>query len=198
MALIPGVPALLTGTIAATAVTLLTADLVNIFGGAAQEQWGIFYQGSPVVLADTVTSLEYRQENNISDYPLEGGKIESYNKVYTPFEARVRLAAGGSDANRSSMLASIQAISGDYNLYDVVMPEAVYQNCNVRMQNFARTVERGRGVLAVDVALREIRISTAAGGSNTAQPDGADAMNGGSVQTTTPTSAQSSAASGIQ
>ncbi len=198
MALIPGVPPLLNGTIAVTAVTLLTADLINLFGGTAQEQWGIFYQGSPVVLADTVTSLEYRQENNISDYPLEGGKIESYNKVYTPFEARVRLAAGGSDANRTAMLASIQAISNDFNLYDVVMPEAVYQNCNVRMQNFARTVERGRGVLAVDVALREIRISTANGGASTAQPDGASQMNGGSVQTSAPTSSQASAATGIQ
>ena len=196
--IIPGVPPLLNGAIAATAVTLLTTDLISISSINASSQWGIFLNGSPVVLADTVTTFDYKKESILSDYPLEGGKLESYNKVSTPYEAEITLCAGGNDVNREAFLASIEAILDDFNLYDVVSPERVYPSCNVMRSHYRRTATNGRGVLSVPVRLRQIRVSTANSGTATAQPDGANAVNGGSVQTSTPSSAQTAAATSIQ
>ena len=121
---IPGVPPLLNGAIAATAVTLLTADLISTAGMGAPSQWGIFLNGSPVVLADTVLAVEYKKDSQVSKYPIEGGGFESYNKVATPFDVRVTLATGTSDENRAAFLASVEAIVNDYNLYTVTTPEA--------------------------------------------------------------------------
>jgi hypothetical protein len=196
---IPGVPPLLNGVGASASAVLLTADsIANLLGFGLTEQWGIFLDGSPVVIADTVTTFEFKKESSISDYPIEGGKFESYNKVMHPFEVEITLCAGGSDNNRAAFLASIDEILDDYNLYSVVSPERIYRNCNVMRSNYRRTTTNGRGILSVPVRLREIRISTPSSGSNTAQPDGASAINGGSVQTSTPSSSQMAATSGIQ
>ena len=190
---IPGVPPLLNGAIAATAVTLLTADLISTAGMGAPSQWGIFLNGSPVVLADTVLAVEYKKDSQVSKYPIEGGGFESYNKVSTPFDVRVTFATGTSDENRAAFLASVEAIVNDYNLYTVTTPEATYNNCNVVHHDYRRTVVNGRGVLAVAVWLEEIRISSASGWTTTVQPSGANPQIGGSVQTVTPSAAQTSA-----
>ncbi len=195
----PGVPALLSGPFAATTAVLLVADAISsLLGGGPSEQWGIFLNGNPVVLADTVTTFEFKKESVISDYPIEGGLFETYNKVATPFEVEIALCAGGSDANRASFLASIDEILDDFNLYDVATPERVYSSCNVMRSNYRRTVTNGRGVLSVPIRLKQVRVSSASSGSPTASPSGASPVNGGAVQPVAPTSSQSSAADGIQ
>ena len=151
----PGVPALLTGFSASVVIPdLLTADLVFGFGTNPGPVWGVFGpNGSPVISADTVLSLDYKQEWVIADYPLEQGAFETYDKVATPFEARVRFVSGGSEANRSMLLSSIAAIAGDRNLYDVVTPEAIYPSCNIQHYDYRRTSTNGVGLIAVDVRL---------------------------------------------
>lgn len=191
----PGVPALLTGFSASLSIStpLLSLDAFVEFSPVPSPQWGIFLGGAAVVAADTVLSLDYKQEWVIADYPLEGGAFQTYDKVQTPYDARVRFVAGGSESNRQALLNSIAAIAGDYNLYDVVTPTAVYASCNVRHYDYHRSADRGRGMIAVDVFLSEVRVTVNAGGalaSNTASPSGADAQSGGSVQPTQATSAE--------
>lgn len=192
----PGVPALLTGFDASISlgITLLANDLIAGLGGLIGPQWGIFSNGFPVVSADTVVSLDYKQESVVADYPLERGTFESYDKVQVPFDARVRFVAGGSDANRAALLASIAAIQGDFNLYDVVTPEAVYTSCNVMHHDYHRSSNNGLGLIQVDVWLRQIRIAVGTVTGSTAAASGADQVNGGSVQSTPATTAQQSTA----
>jgi len=194
-----GIPPLLNAVSTVSAV-LLTADaiggLLGLLGGPSP--WGIYLNGEVVVIADAVTAVEYKKDSHISDYPIEGGKFETYNKTAQPFDVRVTFVAGGSDANRALFLSSIEDIVDDYNLYSVITPEATYQNCNVVHHDYRRTTQNGRGIIAVTVWLKQVRISTSSTGSTTAQPSGASAVNGGSVQTSTPSSAQSAAATNIQ
>ena len=192
---VPGVPPVIFSDPAVDIGTLLTSSLDTV--GIGDEVWGIYSGGTNVITADTVTGFEYRNESTLSNYPVESGKLETFDKVAQPFETRVRFASGIDAANRSGLLASIDAIAGDLNLYDVVTPEAVYVNANITRYTYQRTNESGVGMLVVDVFLQEVRIATSSGTtSSTAQPSGADPVDGGTVQAQPATNAQITAAGG--
>ena len=160
-------------------------DLTTLLGLFAP-QWGVFLDGAPVIIADTVADLEYRQEWTISDYPTEDGAFQSFNKVQVPFQGRVRFLAGGSMAARETLLASIEAIAGDLNLYDIATPERVYVNANVIRYDYRRVAQDGVSLLAVDVSLQEVRLADSGGTFNATQaPSGADQSNNGTVQPVT-------------
>ena len=191
---------------------LLTSDVLIGLPLAFSQQWGVFLGGAPVVVFDAFVSIDYRQTWNLSDYPVEEGGFESYNKVYTPFETRVSFATGGSEADRTAMLASVAAIAGTLQLFSVVTPEAVYQSVNVNHYDYHRTATNGVGMITVDLWLEEVRVTvsessnTSAGTSgntggattgsaaaaadvaaqgdftNTVDPSGANANNDGVVQ----------------
>jgi hypothetical protein len=170
--------------------------------GIIPPQWGIFNsKGSAVVTADTVVAVEYRQDWQVSDYPQESGAFQSYDKVSTPFEAKVMFASGGSVSNRKQLLASIKSIAGDLNLYDVVTPEVTYLNCNVVHYDYRRADGKA-GMIEVTVHLLQIVVTGQAALSGTNQPGstpnvtdaqnpgGNSVVNGGQVQPTSPTTGQ--------
>ena len=190
---LPGVPALLSGTVNQV-ITMMTQDAVDYFSGDFGPQWGIFSGGGAIVTADTVASMEYKQDWVIADFPIEQGSFESYDKVATPFDARVRFVAGGTEAARAALLSSIASIAGDTNLYDVVTPEAVYSPANIRHYDYRRASNSGLGLLIVDVWLEEIRQAGSSGTQTTSAPSGADQQNGGSVQPQAATSGTSGSA----
>src|SRR5574337_335631 len=191
----PGVPALLTGFEAALSVVqFLTGDLVFGLGAFPGPRWGVFRNGSPVVTADTVLSVDYKQEWVIADYPLEQGAFETYDKVATPFDVRVRFISGGSEANRAALLNSVAAIAGDRNLYDVVTPEAVYTSCNIRHCDYRRSSNNGIGAISIDLWLQQVRVTVGAPMNNTASPAGASQDNSGSVWAAPATTAEQGAA----
>lgn len=159
--------------------SLLSLDLVNaaFFNSA----WGIFTsEGSPVIVADNVLSFEFKKDWNVSDYPLEKGAFESYNKVQLPYEARIMFSTGGSLAARRAFLQSIQAIAGNLKLYSVVTPEFTYPKANITHYDYARNDGKA-GLLKVEVGVREIRndAKAAFGFSD----DGTASANGGADAT---------------
>lgn len=205
---LPGVPPL-NGYSAAGAVQLLFTDLLGLLSGSITPQWGIFLDGEPVIACDNVVSFDFRRRWNESDYQIEKGGFESYNKVETPFETRVRMSAGGSEIDRQNFLSSVEDIAGDLQLYDVVTPERVYQSVNITGYEYKRTSVNGVGLLVIDVSLLEIRETAevafssttareAASGrrtttlitirpGNTIDPTSSSPSSGGTVQPTQPT-----------
>jgi len=171
---------------------LLTQDQYKYFGSVFNEQWGIFQNGRPVVTADSVVSMEWRQEYAISDFPVEGGAFQSYNKVYIPFDVRFRFASGGSESNRQQLLDSVQAIVGNLTLYSAASPESIYPSCNVVHHDYRRTSQNGVGLVVVDVWLREVRVISSTNIATimpsgiptgaVSAPSGALAFNAGDVQ----------------
>lgn len=173
--------------------------------GIIPPQWGIFSSdGAAVVTADTVMAVEFRQDWQVSDYPQESGGFQSYDKVSTPFDAKVMFASGGSLSNRQQLLRSIAAIAGDLNLYDVVTPEATYLSCNVNHYDYRRADGKA-GVIEATVHLVQINVTGQGALGTTAQPGGAptitdaqapsgnSTVNGGQVQPTAPTPQQQAA-----
>lgn len=202
---VPGVPPLLRNpNVAIAAISLLVRDALAFFLGSGPTQWGIFKNGFPVVLADSVISFDYKQDWSLSDYPVEQGKFETYNKVNSPFHTRVRFSSGGDESTRSNFIESIAAIAGTTDLFDVVTPEKVYQGVNVAHYDYRRTAASGLGLIVVDVWLLEVRDTATAtftntnqglttatfndrfAFQNTQQPSGANALNTGVVQPVEP------------
>lgn len=193
---VAGVPALIRDPLSAIAsIELMTADLIaGIFPGVPQ--WGVYRDGAPMIVFDAFMGVEYEQDWAIANYPVERGAFESYDKVDTPFAVRARFASGGSVENRTALIASIDAIAGDLNLYDVVTPEAVYGSVNVERYNYRRSNDRGLGVLLVEMRLVEVRVEGISDFKNTKAPSGASPAQDGMVAPAPASSAQDAYAAG--
>ena len=180
--LVPGVPPISKrlGQVIAVA-TLLVQDAV-LARAVAPIQWGIFLGGDLALKVDSFLDIDYRKDWDISDYPLENGRFESYNKVREPYDVQLQLAKGGSDAEREAFLATLETIADSLDLYDVVTPEYTYVNANVTRIGYRRGARNGVSLLVASVRLQEVRSTATASFANVAQPPGAQQRNGGVVQ----------------
>lgn len=176
-------PPLLNNALPSASLTnnLFTQDLAAI--GLLPPQWGLFDEGGePVVVADNVTRVEYKQEWSIADYPLEEGQFETYDKVNSPFMARVTFTAGGGQSNREAFLASIASIAGTLEKYTLVTPEVSYANVNVTHYDYTRTAMKGMGLLEVTIWVQEVRTDVSTETADSQEPSGASTTSGGQVQ----------------
>lgn len=195
---VPGVPSVNFSAGVSISLPFLTADIGFTFGfGIVRAPWGIYQGGSPVVLADNVVSFDYRQQWAVSDFPVERGGFESYNKVYIPYDARFRFTAGGSESNREALLSSIAAIAGLTTVYNIVTPEAIYPSATITHYDYTRTSNNGLGLMIVDVWTQEIRQTAARAMSSTSSATSSSQVNGGAVQARTATSVQQSSSLAI-
>lgn len=144
--------------------------------------WG-FYRAEDNQLAvepDSIVSVEYDAEYRISDFPLQDGQFETYNKVAMPFETRVVLSKGGTANDRRIFVRDIESIRGDTALYNVVTPEWTYLNVNVARVRLARKRDQGGGLIEYELVLCEIRDNYVA--PATKQPAGEPIKNNGTTQ----------------
>ena len=184
---VPGVPPL--PSYSQNNVELLFADAVGaLLGVVTAPQWGIYLNGAPVITYDNQISFGYKQDWKISTYPIEQGSFQTYDKVQTPAEIRCRFSAGGSVINRQQMLASIDAVMSDTNLYDIVTPEKTYLNYNFMHRDYDRKAESA-GMVVIDIFLMEVIETATAQSQNTASSTNTDKQSTGTVTAQTPSSA---------
>ena len=193
---IPGVPALSVDIDFGGIVNLLTSDAISLFAGLANAPWGIYLGFVPIVQADNVVSFEFDQQFQISDYPVEQGQFQSYNKVYRPFSTTFRFSRGGSVVARQEMLDSISAIIGGTELFNVVTPSATYTNVNLTGYRYQQAANAGLGLIQVDVMAEQVMetsllLSSIVGAiTNALDPTANSQSNDGTVQTSAPSSTQ--------
>jgi hypothetical protein len=126
----------------------------------AEQPWGIFGplpSNDRVAIADAVIRFEFMQDWKIMDYPIEGGSFTSYNKVQSPFTARVVLAKGGTLETVTAFLTALQKTADDLELYSVSTPQFVYKNVNITHIDWSQEVSRGAYLLQTSVWLQQIR-----------------------------------------
>ena len=180
-------------------VELVVADAVEIVNMFSPSKWGIFDQSGQPIITGGVLGIAYRESWRVSSYPIEEGAFQNYNKVAEPWEARVQFAVDGSTllgsfligpfgntASRRQVLRTIKDACASTDLYTVNTPEFIYPSANIVHYDYERRTKGSVSMIVLDVWCEEIRIAPAAAFTNTKAPDGADAQNGGSVQSTTP------------
>lgn len=181
----PGVPTVLRapGAVAVAGVIQMVADAAGVSSTFGAPQWGIFdTSGNPVIVADSVLDVAFRQEYRISTAPQEQGAFVSYDKVQLPFDGRVTFAQSGEPGDRQAFLQQILTAAASLDLVSLVMPEITYLSVNIIHHDFRRTARAGVQLLAVDVWVQQVRVTGTAAYTNTQQPSGANPVNGGSVQ----------------
>jgi hypothetical protein len=118
-------------------------------------------------------AFEFKQDFRISNYPVEEGSFESYNKVQIPYDVRLRFSTGGSVADRQAMIESVDAIIGSTDVFDAVTPEKVYQSLNPVHQDIRRTSRDGVGLLVIDIFCEQVRITATPQFTSSQQPQAA-------------------------
>jgi len=169
--------------------------------------------GQPIVVPDTMSTMGYRNGADISDYPIEEGQFNSYNKVKVPFEIRTVMCCGGLNyfeqieqtvdqainsvlgsnlgqgMQRSAFLDALDNMVNSLDLYNIVTPDKTYENVNCVRVSYDRSQRSGSGMIKAEVVFRQIRQSTQAiysnGGTPNVWSDNADAQNPVGLGTTT-------------
>lgn len=146
--------------------------------------------GAPNILpvAASTVDFQFKQDWPISNYPQEEGAFQSYDKVTLPFDVKVRLASGGSVANRQAFLQTCLGIANSLALFDIVTPEIVFSSVNCTHIDWDRNAQRGVSLIALDLWFQQIPVQAAATFSNTQQPGVAGRQSIGNVQPQTPNS----------
>lgn len=152
----------------------------------ASSQWQILgADGALIIEPDSVVSFEYRNEQKLVSHPIERGSFADFNKVATPYDVRMRMTCGGQGAmSRDQFLSQMASLVGSIELCSIVTPDAAYAGANMVHWDYRRENRNGATLLTVDAWFEEVRETAEVGYSNTATASGADAKNGGIVNTT--------------
>jgi hypothetical protein len=130
--------------------------------------------------------MQMRADSRISDYPIEQGLFESFNKVRLPYSAVVGLTCGGDQPRRTAFLNAIMDAKDSLDLCTIVLPEIVYFNANIIGYDYRREQRNGATLLHVDLHIEEVRVSVQTAFSNVQNPASADPVSQGQVQATPP------------
>lgn len=154
-----GIPALLNG--AQIPFQILTqaraiANLVLDYFGLLAPSYGIYLNNKPALVVDGFIDFAINNASNIANYRLEKGAFATYNKVITPFEIRAVIVRQGGIDEINACLNSLESISNDLNLYDVVTKDIVYSRCNLERYSYRKESENGVNVLYAELIFKEI------------------------------------------
>jgi hypothetical protein len=207
---VPGVPALTSYSDSPSA--LMAVDTLISVASSFAPLWGVFAEGMPVIIPATVfgsignevgvlsvvasiigfpnvvpvvastLEFDYSAQSPISNYPQENGAFQSYNKVQTPYDVRLKIAAGGSSAVRQALFSTLDALRTSPSLVDVVTPEKVYRSCNCKHVDYRRTAARGVDLILAEVWFEEVRVKAATLFTTTNDPTVASQQSNGNVQ----------------
>jgi hypothetical protein len=187
--------------------------------------WGIYLNGTPVIQPASVATsaissvvavgaaiatplglsfpifasfidFELKQDFPLSNYPVEQGGFQSYNKVQLPFDIVIRMASGGTATQRQQFLDAIADIASSLSLFDVQTPEGAYRSCNVTHWEFKRTAENGVSLIVVDMMFQQINVTSTATTPNTQNPAVAGPQAIGNVSPAAPSASVASGVSG--
>ncbi|BET96565.1 phage baseplate protein [Xenorhabdus taiwanensis] len=137
-------------------ISLGGAALINkLFGN----YWGIFNQyGIPLLLADSVISLQYQSQYRVVSAPIENGSFATYNKVGEPYKVTVQLSkSSGGTLERGAFLSQLEILAKSTLKFHVVTPEFVYTNAAIVGYDIAREAKDGATLLKVNLHLEEVR-----------------------------------------
>jgi hypothetical protein len=142
-----------------------------------QEDWGVFDKTGKIKLIDievkypiiqnlyagqvATDSVEYTKEMNVSEFPIEGGGFESYNKVEKSANSRVTIIVSGSETDRTKALNLVDAATKSMTGYSIVTPEITYKNYSIIGYNYSRSGGSGATMLKIELTLKEERSVTA-------------------------------------
>lgn len=165
---IPGIPPLFNPAtqLIIAAGSLLFADAIGSL--QVSRPWGIYdSSGNKVLDPDTVGRFGFRNNWKVSDYPVEQGAFDSYNKVSTPYASSITMIKGGTLSDRTAFLDALDVVADSLTPFSIVTPEKTYTNAIVERYDLERRRESGANMIIVNIHITEVRITPAVQYSST-------------------------------
>ncbi len=169
---LPGVPPVLRNPYLAAAISQVS-PIVSGFLTGLEKVWGVYDENAQnlVLTPDSIYGIDYLNSTRISDYPVEAGGFDTYNKVNNPRSISVSMRKGGTSAERSAFLQALESMVVDINLYTIVTPDTTIRNVNLERFDYRREARNGASLIIVACHFTEIRTTaTASYPSLTPQP----------------------------
>lgn len=113
--------------------------------------------GATAVAFTSFIDIDLRNEGQALSYPVEEGSFADYNKVDTPLDIRVTLAAQGTDADFEYILARLDEYKRAAVTLSVSTPSALYENMTLESYSYKRSRDANAGMLTVELSLIEVR-----------------------------------------
>lgn len=178
VAQLPGVPQLIRANQAINTVQLAVGAIQKFLGSPSKQLvWGVFSQaGDAVIQPSSYQGFENQNRWKIAQFPIQDGDFQSYNKVVIPRTITLKLTQGGSLQQRTTLLAALDSISGDTNLYNIIAPEGVYPNFNCEGYTIRRMGREGAYFFA-DLDVHFTNIKQAKSVYSTTTADTSNAVN---------------------
>jgi len=112
---------------------------------------------------DSCVSIKFDRSATVSTFPVEQGSFANYNKVLSPNKVRVQLAVsnygnGASSQRVAELHTQLRHAVQDATLFTIVTPDLIYKNYTVKDFDYARSSDKGLGLVIMDVDLVEVRI----------------------------------------
>ena len=162
-------------------------------------------RGAAALEFSGVVSLDFVSDGRVVSVPIEQGSFASYNKTQSPGTIRAVLAVMGEDDRLLYALQKLDTLKAGTDKVSFVTPAREFQNYTVESYSYSQTVDRGMGILFIDVRFSEIRevtpvyidknAITLKGAKNPADVSGQDR---GKQQGQNPTAKQNSVLSDLQ
>lgn len=122
------------------------------------QHWALISdKGTTVAPFDSMLSIDVKNENKLLSSPVEESGFASYNKVSSPLDIYVELAASASESGHAALLASLDKLASGTELVSLVTPDQEYRHLNLESYTVKRTATEGATLLVAELHLLEVR-----------------------------------------
>lgn len=125
---------------------------------ASSPHWALISdKGTTVAPFDSMLSIDVKNESKLLTSPVEESGFASYNKVASPLDIYVELAASSSESGHAALLAALDKLASGTDLVSLVTPDKEYRFLNIESYSVKRTATEGATLLVAELHLLEIR-----------------------------------------
>lgn len=122
------------------------------------QHWALISdKGTTVAPFDSMLSIDVKNENKLLSSPVEESGFASYNKVSSPLDIYVELAASASESGHAALLAALDKLASGTELVSLVTPDQEYRHLNIESYTVKRTATEGATLLVAELHLLEVR-----------------------------------------
>ncbi len=125
---------------------------------ASSPHWALISdKGTTVAPFDSMLSIDVKNESKLLTSPVEESGFASYNKVASPLDIYVELAASSSESGHAALLAALDKLASGTDLVSLVTPDKEYRFLNIESYSVKRTATEGATLLVAELHLLEVR-----------------------------------------
>lgn len=117
--------------------------------------------GKTICGFDDFIGMKYESDSRISNYTVQFGDFNSYNKVITPKVIEITLVTQGTYEKISNVIEILENYKNSTKLVDVQTPYGVFIGYNIINLSYELSVSKGIGYLECTIKIREVEVSSA-------------------------------------